>query len=304
MFYRIKDKVKKTWFNRCCGDVLRSPPICSPRDSDDVTILSAVGNRDLLMYLVAIKSFYYFFKRGRTLLLVPDNCPQENLALLEHHVNPLRILRDSEVDVGKCPRGGTWERLVAIAHEARDRYVIQLDSDTVTFDKIPEVESCVDANTSFMVGTWHEQGLESLQEASKRVRNANGTHVQMLAEKNFDRLPGAESLKYARGQSSFAGFRKGSNAFQELERFSEQMEQLLGYSKWREWGSESVSSNFLVANSPSASVLPHPKYATYWPPATKYERSSLIHFEGTNRFREGFYIRKARVMIDKLNDPV
>jgi hypothetical protein len=301
MFYRIKDRVKKAWFKTWCRNVLRTPPISPVGGGDDVLILSGVGNRDLLMYLVAIKSFYHFFNRGRVLLLVQDNCPESNLEVLMHHVNPLRIVRDSEVKLGRCPHGGTWERLVSIVREVKDRYVIQLDSDTVTFGEIPEVKECVSSNTSFMIGTWRNQELEGLQQASKRVRDVKSTHVQMLAEKSLDRLPGYEVLKYARGQSSFAGFAKASCTVEALEQFSEQMENIVGHSKWREWGSESVASNFMIANAPAATILPHPKYATYMPPSRKYGRSSLVHFEGTNRFKHGFYIEKARSMIDRIN---
>jgi len=301
MFYRARDKVKKAWFRAWCRGVLRTPPISPDGSSDDVIILSAIGNRDLLMYLVAIKSFYHFFNRGRVVLLVQDDCPASNLDVLKHHVNPLRILRDSDVELGRCPRGGTWERLMAIVNEVNDRYVIQLDSDTVTVDEIGEVSECVSANRSFMIGTWRRQELEPVRQSCERVKDAKSTHVQMMAEKNFDRLPGYASLKYARGQSSFAGFGKGSCTVRALEEFSQQMEKIVGYSKWREWGSESVASNFLVANAPAASILPHPKYSTYAPPRSNCDRSSLIHFEGTNRFKHGLYIEKARIMIDKIN---
>jgi hypothetical protein len=300
MFYRIKNKIKKTWFNSQCQRVLRTPPI-RPID-DNVVILSAVGNQDVLMYLIAIKSFYHFFKRGRIVLLVQDSCPSRNLDVLRHHVNPLRVLRDSEVELGNCPGDGAWgwERLITAVNEVKDHYVIQLDSDTVTLGEIPEVEESVTSNGSFMIGTWPNQDLEPLEHASKRVKSAESTHVQMMAEKGFDKLPGHETLRYARGQSSFAGFAKGSCSLQALQQFSEQMDKIVGHSKWGEWGSESVASNFLVANSPAASILPYPKYATYAPPQAKYERSSLIHFEGTNRFRHGFYVSKARQMIDAI----
>ena len=101
MLYRVKDKVKKAWFRSRCRDILRTPPISRDGRSDDVIILSGVGNRDVLMYLVAIKSFYHFFNRGRIVLLVQDDCPASNLEVLKHHVNPLRILRDSEVRIGQ-----------------------------------------------------------------------------------------------------------------------------------------------------------------------------------------------------------
>jgi hypothetical protein len=302
MLYSLRNKVKKGWFDARCAQVLRTGPI-EPND-DQVLILSAVGNQDVVMYLVAIKSFYSFFRRGRIVLLVPDSCTPGNIDTLKHHVNPLRILRDSDIDMTGCPNSGAWgwERLIAVLNEvSKGSYVIQLDSDTVTFGDVPEVRECVRSNTSFMIGTWSEQELESLQQASERVRDKKSDHVQMEAERNLYRLQDAGTLKYARGQSSFAGFASRSFTPQTLRKFSEQMENLVGQSKWGEWGSESVASNFVVANSPSATILPYPKYATYIPNRNRnYEQSSLIHFEGTNRFREGLYIEKARYMIDRI----
>ena len=34
-------------------------------------------------------------------------------------------------------------------------------------------------------------------------------------------------------------------------------------SRWTEWGTEQVTSNYVVANSPEAMVLPYPKYACF-----------------------------------------
>ena len=298
MLYRFRNKFKKAWFNARCRHILETRPL--PAADSDVVVLSAVGNQDVLMYLVAIKSFYHFFGRGRAMLLVQDDCPAANLAILQKHVRPLHILRDSDVELGKCPRGGTWERLITIAREAQERYVIQLDSDTLTVAPIEDVNACVAANQSFMIGTWARQQIDSMEVARARAKDSDSNHVQMLAEQRFDRLPGYAWLKYARGQSSFAGFAKRSCSFDALEQFSEQMQEIVGHAKWREWGSESLASNFLVANAPDATILPHPKYSTYTPPETDGTSASLIHFEGTNRFKNELYVQRARRMIDTL----
>ncbi len=56
-----------------------------------------------------------------------------------------------------------------------------------------------------------------------------------------------------------------------------------------EWGSEQVMSNIVVANVPSAVVLPHPKYAD----CHKMEPgvTQFIHFIGSCRFDGGNYAR-------------
>ena len=124
-----------------------------------------------------------------------------------------------------------------------------------------------------------------------------------MAERGFDRLANRAELRYARGQSSFAGFAAGSISHESLERFSVEMEGIVGHAKWREWGSESVASNFMIANSPKAMMLPYPKFSTYHPGRANYEQSALLHFEGTNRFKNGLYIEKARRMIGILRRP-
>lgn len=299
MLYRVRRKITKAWFNLNCRSILETPPIPA-RPNDELIVLSGVGNNDLLMYLVAIKSFMNRLQRGKIMLLVPDDCPPENLEILKRHTNAYRIVRDSEVNLGRCRPGGTWERLVSIVRELDDHYVIQIDSDTVTIGDVPEVAAHVNANASFMIGTWRNQSIDTAAQAVERVKDHASQHVQMLAERRLTELPNTESIRYARGQSSFAGFARGSANFESLEALSIQMESMLGAEKWRQWGSESFASNFVIANSPSAYMLPFPAYSTFCPPKQNFAESSLIHFEGTYRFQEGFYIEQAKRAIARL----
>lgn len=299
MFFSLKRKASKAWFDIRCREILDTPPI-PPRPDDPVVLLSGVGNDDVLMYLVAIKSFERYLGRGKVMLLVPDDCPAANLEVLKRHVNPFRIVRDSEVKLGRCLPGGTWERLVSIARETDRHYVIQVDSDTVTLADIPDVRACVESNTSFTISTWKNQTMDTAADATNRVKDHASQHVQMLAEQRLMALPNAEAIRYVRGQSSFSGFARGSASFDALEDLSVRMEQMLGAAKWREWGSESFASNYLIANAPTARLLPFPKYATFTPPKTDFADSSFLHFEGTHRFRDGYYIEQGRRMIGVL----
>ncbi|MBS0174488.1 MAG: hypothetical protein JSR64_10670 [Nitrospira sp.] len=291
MFYRLRSKLNKTIYDFRCKGVLDKPTL--PPLKDDVVILSAVGNHDLIMYLVAVKSFFARFGRGRAVVLVPDNFDDANLKILVEQVNPLRVIRDGEVRVGRCPRGGTWERLVSIIDLLKEHYVIQLDADTVTVGDIGEVIQCVERNQSFTIGTWANQTIEPMENARQNARKSTSTHVQILAEQNFDRLSNFQTGSYVRGQSSFAGFAKGSFTHEALEEFSVEMSAVLGDRKWNEWGSESLASNYVVANSTNAQVLPFPKYRGYVPGESLEKGRSFIHFEGTNRFKGGAYVRKS-----------
>ena len=197
----------------------------------------------------------------------------------------------SEYRSDACPAGGCWERLLAISTFVHDSYVIQLDSDTLTLGPIDEVRECVEQQTAFALGTWDNQELESMQERSRTARqltSSHDSHVQLLAEANFDKLRDFESLRYVRGCAGFAGFPRGSFTRDFVEDLSSEMRAAIG-AKWEEWGSEQVMSNIVVANVPRSTVLPHPKYADCG--KMKGDETAFIHFIGSCRFNNGTYGR-------------
>jgi len=300
MLFRFRNSLRKRWFDFHCRHILSTPPL-KPL-GDDVIILSEVGNRDIIMYLVAVKSLYSYLGRGRIVLLLDDDCPSERLNTLRYHLEPLEICWVQKIRSNHCPVGGTWERLLSIAEKVERSYVIQLDSDTVTTGPVPEIAAAIEANCSFMLSEWENQSIRPIEEAVAAARQSHSEHVQMLAEQNFDKLAEFRQLKYARGQSSFAGFAKGSFSVERLERFSMEMQSLLGEAKWRQWGSESLASNFMIANSPLATMLPYPKYVSYYPERdVNFDASAFIHFEGTHRLKNGLYVKKSKQVIDRLS---
>lgn len=301
MFFRAKNSLRKKWFDLHCRDILSTPPL--QPTSDHVVIVSEVSNRDAIMYLVAIKSFYSRVNRGSIVLLLDDDCPADQVELLKYHVKPAEIRHVQKIRSRYCPVGGTWERLLTIADLVSSNYVIQIDADTVTSGATPEIAQAIDANCSFMLSEWEGQSIRPIAEAIAAARQSDSTHVQMLAEQNFDKLGEPQSLKYARGQSSFAGFARDSFSVGRLEEFSMQMQEILGDSKWREWGSESLASNFMVANSSRATMLPYPKYASYYPTGNvDFAASAFVHFEGTNRLKNGLYVRQSKQAIARLRE--
>jgi hypothetical protein len=221
-------------------------------------------------------------------------------ARLKAHIPGVAVLERTEFRSAACPRGGTWERLLAISSLVRDHYVIQLDSDTLTIGPIGEVRECIEQQTAFALGTWNKQKIETMRErcdtAKKLIPQANG-HVQVVAEGHFDKLHGFESLRYVRGCSGFAGFARQSFEREFVETISTQMQAAIG-AKWSEWGSEQVMSNIVVANIPNAVVLPHPKYADCH--KMKPGVTEFIHFIGSCRFDGGNYARLGAQVIATL----
>lgn len=295
MFYKLKDFLNRAWFTAQCSGVFKTPPATVHADSN-LAVFTQLQHKDVLQATLAFKSFARQIPVGSFYVLDDGSLTPEDLKLLRNHLPGVTFFALADFSSSKCPRGGTWERLLAIAELSLDRYVIQLDSDTLTLGPLPEITAAVQGNVSFAIGTWDRQQFEPMtarqEQAARMLKDqAQPQHVQLLAEANFDKLHDFSQCKYVRGCSGFSGFGKHSVSRAFIERISSEMFAALG-DKWAEWGSEQVMSNIVVANSESAVVLPHPKYCD----CTKIKagETAFIHFIGTCRFSRNTYARYAR----------
>ena len=130
------------------------------------------------------------------------------------------------------------------------------------------------------------------------ARAARGTHIQIAAEQAFDQLEGATGKRYVRGCSGFTGFAHGPSLRPQAEEFSVSMQRMLG-DRWKEWGTEQVTSSYLIANAERSRVLPIPKYANF-SPQIRVEDAALLHFSGTHRFYRGVYAAQSNQVIAEM----
>lgn len=300
MFYKFRSQLKRRRFDRIARDVLATSPLGWSLD-DGLVFVSQLRSRDVCMYLAAVKSIAGQFRAGRVLIL-DDGLNAADRATIAYHVPGTDFVPVASVDVGRCPRGGTWERLVTITRACQDAYVVQLDADLLALGAIMEVADLIQANRSFTLATAYTPDFTSRRSVARGIaaQVAGGdTHVQPVAEAAFDRLPAGFADRYIRGCSGFAGFAKKGCSFAELERFSVAMEGLLG-AKWHGWGSEQVASNFLIANTPRPAALPLARYMNFRPGADIAE-ARLVHFMGTYRFANDVYRDRVRALIRSLH---
>jgi hypothetical protein len=303
LFKRVRRKLDEAWFARAIGGVLATPPL---RAADDgVIVFSMIGTRVLLPYLVAAKSFHAQLGRGRFAILDDGTLSDADKAVLAHHLDHPSITLIDAVDTGPCPRGGTWERLLTILDLRRDAFVIQLDSDIVVPGKLPEVLAAIDSGSSFTLRG--EAGAQIMPQAraahlARETARSGRQHVQSAIEQAMDRVQigGREGLSYVRGCSGFAGFAPDSGGRALAEGFSQEAQRLLGAARWAQWGSEQVTSNFIIANEPVPVLLPYDRYMNYWGEPS-LGQASLVHFLGTCRFERGMYRRAALAAIAALN---
>ena len=289
-------KLKKRVFDWTTRSIFDTPPVvCDP--GSNVVVLSMSYHADLTMYLIAAKSFARHLQPQR-FVVVDDGLTTQDQQVLRHHLGQVDFLPTRDVDVGRCPRRGCWERLISIARLCEEHYVVQLDADTVTRARPQEVLDCVALNRSFTMGTQQGQRVVSAPEASRFVESADGTHVQILAERALSTLPDAAHKRYVRGCAGFAGFARGAFTFEHLEAFSLHMQGAIGVEKWSQWGSEQVASNYIVANAPDPHVLSVAHYMN-WVPPRDIEQAQFLHFIGDHRFEGTQYIRQSRRAIEQ-----
>jgi len=294
----IKNRFQRNMFNRKCNTILGTDPLHIVKDN--AIIISMLRHSDVIMYLIAIKSFYKRFSKGEIVILNDGSLDASDLNLLKEHVLPKDIVHINDIKNSVCPKGGCWERILLISEYVKDYFVIQLDADTLTLGDIPEVHQRVSSKTSFALPTKSGQSIETMKESNERIKHWPENHVQVKVEKKFNKLVGYENLKYVRGSAAFAGFATESFTLSKLENFSQNMYEIIG-KDWTKWGTEQLTSNFLVANSLLSEMLPYPKYTGYYPPHNiSYENAHFMHFAGHHRWANGFYVESAKNFVDTI----
>lgn len=297
-------KTRKLWHDQAAAAVLTTPPIKAK--DDGIILFSMIGTRVLYPYLVAIKSLHHQLQKGRIVVLDDGSLTLRDKQVLKDHLDDPRIIAIDSVDTGNCPVGGTWERLLTILDLRQDHYVIQLDSDTITTGAVPHITQAIEQNQSFTIRGGAESELVSLNAASENAKSSEyfasaNTHVQLAIEAAMDQIAIADrkDLQYVRGCSGFTGFAVSKDGRALAEDFSAEATRLLGMKRWSEWGSEQVTSNFVIANEEGPLLLPYDHYCNFWnEPLSNDVR--FIHFIGTFRYHQGLYTDTTRDVVETL----
>lgn len=284
----LKRKLYESLYRRAVSDVRDTGPVVL--GNCPMVLASMVRHKDVMSYLVAVKSFvHHALKPTRIALVCDEDVTREDRDMLCQHIPAIELIDVRAARHKALPKGGTWERLFAISQLAKSDYVIQLDADTLTTGPLAEVRQAVLQGCSFAAGEAVGQELVSIEDISRaQLPRASGNcNVQTLAEANLSKLGYPKDRMYLRGCSGFSGFPKSQDLGAEMLEFSERMWDRLG-ARWEEWGTEQVSSNFLVAGYTTALVLRPPKYGY---PDSISEATEFIHFIGTHRFGSRTYER-------------
>ncbi len=296
MFYRLQRKRQIRQYNEAISGILDTPPL--RLEDAPWGIVSMVAKGDVTMYLLALKSFYRKLGRGRVIAIIDRDTPEPSLDLLKCHVPEIEFVILEDIPTGECQRGGTWERLLYCLDRSETEYTIQLDADTLTVGAdIDEVVRCVNSNTPFTMSDGF--ALMPLPEIADEADITPSDYIGIVTERRFRDYPDAANWRYVRGSSGFAGFSRGGFGRAEITRFHVEMEKLVGAKRWREWGTEQSGSNFAIANSPGAVILPFPEYESFIPNALR-KPAKFFHFIGASRFIDDYYAARGQEVIAEL----
>ena len=281
--------------------VLDTPPIRP--GTANFTLLSMVQKRDVASYLVAVKSFVHYLNPSRIVVICDPSMDAQDKSTLQQHIPHIELRDASEFTHPDIPRGGCWERLLAITSYVADHYVVQLDADTISYGPLAVVQSAIEGSRGFVIGEEPAQHIYTLRETAARVSlptvlpGGKAPHIQISAEAVMDCVGLAPDKKYVRGCAGFTGFPPNPGMQNEFFEFSAAMSKHFG-ERWKEWGTEQITSNFLVANCEGQTVvLPYPDYGT---PDVESDKTVFLHFIGSMRFTNGRYKQLTKKVIQKL----
>lgn len=295
---RLVREMQAAAWRRTARTIDATPPTSAADHA--VTVLTMVGTREVDAYLVALKSFHRYLP-AHVEVMDDGSLTEDDRRRLAHHVPGIGFSTYADVPADRCQSGGCWERLYRIAALNRDRYVIQLDSDTVTTADPTEVRAAVEAGRGFVIaGGLEGSELVDYASAAAVARLQPLGHMQRDAEIALPHL--AFGSRYVRGCAAFCGFPPGSVTREGIEAIHGVMARHLG-ARWSEWGSEQVASNLLVANAAGTQVLPAPKYCSHYPESYHLVRRpeiAFVHFIGSHRYDRGNYRALALGALDAL----
>lgn len=295
MFFRVKDMYNRARLRSTLQSVLRTPP-ARLESRSSFALMSQIREKDVLMYILAVKSFCHWHQPRRVTVLVDGVLRDKSIRALREHIPDIAIEPHIKYRSTQCPSGGTWERLLALVTLAAKIFMIQLDADTVTLGRLREVEECVTNEHAFTLGSLQGREIEAGAVAARRAKESiakGDAHIQTWSESILDgfTVPGRE-IRYVRGCSGFTGIPKQVISTDMVESWAKSLGQLVG-SRWAEWGTEQFMSNLVIANVGNSVVLPHPVYATC--PNIDEERTLFAHLAGFCRFaNNNQYARLAR----------
>ena len=263
-------------------------------------ILLSVGQkRDAIPYLVAVRSFARHANPQRVATICSRSIDRRNRKTFCACTLQIELRDAIEFTDPRIPKAGKLERLSAIAGYASESCIRQTDSDNAKVNSVPEAVEAVISGTAFVLGGGPNEGPLALVQTFEQAKaiEVSWGKTQELADIKMAELDRPADEKYVRSCSGSTGFPRSADMLLKLFAYSVEMRHLAG-DRWAEWGTEQVTSNYLVANSQGVKILPLRKYGK---PNYATSEMAFFHFIGYTRYVDDMYESTPRQIIQALS---
>src|SRR5260370_7842371 len=107
MFFRARRAMRRAWFDFNCRALLDTPPIIS--NDDSFTLVSMTCHGELMMYLLAAKSFCRNFGSTPNIILLDDgSLTKSNYPTITSHIPNVKILHIEPLPQDPIPQDLSW----------------------------------------------------------------------------------------------------------------------------------------------------------------------------------------------------
>ncbi|MCG8566764.1 MAG: hypothetical protein MI747_16965 [Desulfobacterales bacterium] len=307
MFYNIRHQILYTKFNLLTAGILNTPPMESVDESHArFSIHTTVCKRDLQLYLLAIKSFISFVKGGCIHVHSDGSLEERDQELLRSHIPGICIITPEEA------AQRAKEHLSPFLQKVRGYYIslasqldmilwsktdyhIKMDCDILTLNSPEFILQWLKEGTSPFIISDHI--TEKKTPPKTLPQNA---HIQAQMEYHQPRIAKGTGFRFGNTLGLCSGFFGWKNHLKlnEIELFLSSCSNM-GFDM-SQWGSEQVVTTWLLTAHDGVR-LPMEKYFNLHPPAFHLiDQATLIHFIGSNRFKNNWYIDKSKQVIARL----
>jgi hypothetical protein len=308
MFYRLRKRLNNVRFWINARGVFHTPPTpCDP--AAECTIHTMLGRADLLMYLVAIKSFLRFHPRARVAAHSDGSLTSADEDCLRAHVPGIRVVSANEADARANKelnpflaewraRDASWRRIIDTELWCETLRRMIIDSDILTIRR-------PDAVLEWISGSGGSRPLMfGAVDASPAGPIPEGTGSRPMQNIFRERL--GQFAKEAKGPPEF--YQGGTSGYYGCTRELSlaEVERLIRAGlaagvPMAEWGGEQCLVVYVLSTSDPIR-LDVRKYFNFAPEAIeRLVEAAVAHFYGTYRFYGGVYPRLAAEVVRHLN---
>jgi hypothetical protein len=307
MFYQLRKRLNNFRFRRSTQGIYNTPPTpCDPVAA--CTIHTMLGQAELLMYLVAIKSFLRFGPAARVAAHSDGSLTGVDENYLRVHVPGIRVVTAKEADERAKnelnpflsewrARDASWRRVIDTELWCETPRRMIIDSDILTFRRPDAVLDWIaggGGTRPLMFGSTDPEPAGPIPEGTGK-RHIQNIFRERLAQFAAEAKGPAEF--YQGGTSGYYGCTR-ELSLSEVERLIRAG--LAAGVPMAEWGGEQCLVVYVLSSSDPIQ-LDNRKYFNFAPETMDWlNQGAVAHFYGTFRFYRGVYHRLAAEVVREL----